>query len=328
VQRLIALVLAVAGAAGGWFFLQNFKFDGLDEISLRPRATSSGGETTISVPLAPGSDSDLVRIASFNIQVFGESKASKPHVMQVLAEIVRRFDVVAIQEIRAKNQQLLPEFVELVNSTGRHYDFEIGPRLGRTDSKEQYAFIFDAARIEIGRLEVYTVSDPDDLLHRPPLVAPFRVRGPPPEQAFTFTLINIHTDPDETDIELDALADVYLSVRNDGRGEDDIILLGDLNVDDQHLGRLGTISEIHAAIAGVPTNTLRKKQYDNIILHRRSTVEYVGRAGVFDIMREFNLTMEQAQDVSDHLPIWAEFTPREHGVAGPIAALPEPATSR
>ncbi len=321
-QRLVAFLLAVAAAVGGWFFFQNYKINGLDGVSFRPRATS-GGESPTAIPLAPGSDANAIRIASFNIQVFGEAKAAKPHVMQVLAEIVRRFDVVAIQEIRAKNQQLLPDFVALINSTGRHYDYVIGPRLGRTSSKEQYAFIFDAARIDVGRADVYTVNDPDDLLHRPPLVAPFRVRGPPPDRAFTFTLINIHTDPDETDTELDALADVFQSVRNDGRGEDDIILLGDLNVDDRHLGLLGAVPGVLAAISGSPTNTLGTKQYDNIVLHSRSTVEYTGRAGVFDVIREFNLTMDQALDVSDHLPIWAEFSPLEHGVIGPVAALPD-----
>jgi deoxyribonuclease-1-like protein len=42
-----------------------------------------------------------VRIASFNIQVFGEKKLANPRVRSLLADIVRRFDVVAIQEIRS-----------------------------------------------------------------------------------------------------------------------------------------------------------------------------------------------------------------------------------
>ena len=146
--------------------------------------------------------------------------------------------MVAIQEIRAADQSLLPQFVEIVNSTGRRYEYALGPRLGRTSSKEQYAFLFDSDRIEIDRTAVYTVDDPDDLLHREPLVAPFRVRGPPAADAFTFTLIDIHTDPDEVRSELDALDDVIQAVRNDGRGEDDVILLGDLNTDDEHLGRI------------------------------------------------------------------------------------------
>src|SRR5690606_17761294 len=137
-------------------------------------------------------------------------------------------------------------------------------------------------------------------LHRPPFVAPFRVRGPPADQAFTFTLINIHTDPDEVKQELNVLDDVYRAVRNDGRGEDDIILLGDLNVDDRNLGEMGEVPGITWLIAGVPTNTRGTKLYDNILIHRPSTTEFAGKAGVFDLMREFNLTMDQALEVSDH----------------------------
>ena len=85
----------------------------------------------------------------------------------------------------------------MINSTGRHYDFVIGPRQGRTDSKEQYAFIYDAATVEVDRTSLYSIDDRGDYFQRPPFVASFRIRGPPPDQAFTFTLIDIHTEPAE-----------------------------------------------------------------------------------------------------------------------------------
>jgi len=248
-----------------------------------------------------------IRVASFNIQVFGTSKMGKPKVMEVLAETVRRFDVVAIQEIRSSDQSLLPRFVKQINAGGRRYDYVLGPRLGRTSSKEQYAFIFDTAVLKVDRDSVYTVPDPDDYLHREPLVARFRVRTDPPEEAFTFTLVNIHTDPDETDIELDALDDVYRYVLEDRYREDDVILLGDLNVDEKHLGELGRLRGIHYVVSGEKTNTRRTKSYDNILFLQSSTAEYTDRWGVFDLEKEFNLTREAALDVSDHLPVWAEF---------------------
>ena len=46
--------------------------------------------------------SDSLLIASFNIQVLGKSKMSKPGVVEVLAQVIRQFDIVAIQEVRAK----------------------------------------------------------------------------------------------------------------------------------------------------------------------------------------------------------------------------------
>lgn len=109
-----------------------------------------------------------------------------------------------------------------------------------------------------------------------------------------------------------------------GSGEDDVILLGDLNVDDRHLGELGRLPDIAHAIAGAKTNTRRTKSYDNIVLNAQSTTEYTGHSGVFDLMAEFGLTMDQALDVSDHMPVWAEFSAFESGGGAVIATRPGP----
>jgi endonuclease/exonuclease/phosphatase family metal-dependent hydrolase len=308
---LLAAVLAVLGWYGHSRLPQGFW-----ERFRWPGGAAEG--TLTSAPPVERSGT-TVRVASFNIQVFGEKKLANQQAAEILARVVRYFDVVAVQEIRDASDDLLPRFLSLVNSDGSHYDYVIGPRLGRTNSKEQYAFIYNAASVECDRQNVYTVDDPDDLLHREPLVAGFRVRGPPPEQAFTFTLVAIHTDPDEAQAELNVLDDVFRAVRNDGRGEDDIILLGDLNADDHHLGELGQVGYITWVVSGVPTNTRGTHLYDNILFDSRSTVEYARQAGVFDLMGEFHLSMQQALAVSDHLPIWAEFSLEEGGV-GALAA--------
>ena len=139
---------------------------------------------------------DQVRIASFNIQVFGTSKMAKAHVVETLSKVIRNFDVVAIQEVRAKSNDIIPSFVKHVNADGSSYQDVSGRRLGRTVSKEQYTFLYDTRRIEVDTSSVGTMHDPGDRLHRPPLFVRFRSRMVPPEQSFTFWMINIHTDPD------------------------------------------------------------------------------------------------------------------------------------
>ena len=307
---LLALVIVVATSGVD---LKKFIAGGLKQ----PGGWGAGAPAQ-SVPARAGNS---IRVASFNIQVFGVSKLQNPQVMGVLTQVVRRFDVVAIQEVRSTDDTVVPRFLELLNAEGAHYDYVIGPRLGRTNSKEQYAILFDAARIEVDRGSVYTAADPQDLLHREPLVARFRVRGVPAEQAFTFTLVDIHTDPDETTAELNALADVYTGVAQNGSGEDDVILLGDLNVDEYHLGRLGKLPGVAPTVTRVPTNTRRNAAYDNMVFDRRATVEFTGRWGVLDLATEFNLPMDQALKVSDHCPIWAEFGVYESS-PGPLAVRP------
>lgn len=264
---------------------------------------------------------DTLRIASFNIQVFGQSKLGKPAVMEVIVHTLRRFDVVAIQEIRSAEQNVLPQLVELLNADGSRYDFVIGPRLGRTSSKEQYAFVYDTTRVAVDPQMIFTLADPDDLLHREPLAARFFVTGLPHREAFTFMLANIHTDPDETDQELNALDDAFRILQ--AQGEDDVILLGDFNVDARNLGELGELPGITWAIDGQPTNTRRNRSYDNLVFDARFTVEYTGAAGVFDLQSEFGLTLEQALEVSDHLPVWAEFSMYENHSGRAVAALPD-----
>ena len=174
------------------------------------------------VQAAPG---QTIRIATFNIQIFGTAKSKNTRVMQILAAVVQQFDVVAIQEIRTKDDYLIDNFLrDYVNASGRRYSRVVGPRLGRSSSKEQYAYLFNTETIQVNPNLIYTVNDQaDDLLHREPLVAMFATRAASP---FTFILVNTHTDPDETDQELDALAQVLEVVRRYGPGEDDVILPG------------------------------------------------------------------------------------------------------
>ncbi|HPM81400.1 MAG TPA: endonuclease/exonuclease/phosphatase family protein [Candidatus Anammoximicrobium sp.] len=323
--KIKTLLFGVATAVAAWIFFQKFDLEGLDGVQIAPEAPATAQKPRAHDPLAPPPvrSTGSVRVATFNIQVFGKSKVSKPQVMDVLARIVRNFDLVAIQEIRSSDDDLLPNFVDLINSAGCHYDYVIGPRLGRTVSKEQYAYVFDLATIEVDRSQLYTVADPDDLLHREPLVGWFRVRGPSADQAFTFSLVNIHTDPDETKQELNVLDDVYRVVRDDGRREDDVIILGDLNVDDKNLGELGQLSGMTWVVSGTPTNTRGTAQYDNIVFQRQATSEFTGRAGIFDYMRQYNLSLEEALEVSDHMPVWAEFSAYEGGQPGRIASRPD-----
>lgn len=328
-SRSFALPLLVAATCvGGWYAATNYDIQfGSQGVTWKQRDPQAA-------PSAPGMappvarNSNAIRVASFNIQVFGQAKMNKPHVMNVLAEVVRRFDVVAIQEIRSLDDTLLPNFIALINSTGRKYDFVVGKREGRTSSKEQYAFVFDTASLEVDRTAVYSVGDPDSLFHRPPMVAWFRVRGPAEDQAFTFKLVNLHTDPDKVDLEreLGYLDDVLHAVRREGAAdpgadEDDVILLGDFNTDDRHLGPLGKVSNITWAISGTPTNVRGTKQYDNIVFKRWTTTEFTGKSGVLELQSEFKLSPEQALEVSDHQPVWAEFTLTESGSA-PIAGRP------
>lgn len=273
------------------------------------RQTANGQQQgTVSANVAAGRQSNgNLLIASFNIQVLGQSKISKPGMKEKLAHVIRQFDLVAIQEVRAKADNVIPDLVAAVNANGSRYNFVIGPRLGRSNSKEQYTYVFNTNTVEHDPSSVGTVNDPNDLLHREPFVTRFRARTQSPSQAFTFWMVNIHTDPDEVPEEVDALADVFRVMQQARADEDDVILLGDLNASEKQLGRLGKIPGMRWTVTGVTTNTRKNKAYDNILFQGQATQEYTGRWGVYDLERNLGLNRDQALQVSDHLPVWAEF---------------------
>ena len=83
-----------------------------------------------------------------------QNKLGRRYVLGHLIEVVRHFDIVALQDIRAENQGLLLRLVEGVNSNGREYDFAVSPSVGRDPTRRYNAFVFDRASIEIDRRTV------------------------------------------------------------------------------------------------------------------------------------------------------------------------------
>ncbi len=277
----------------------------LQRTSFRPT-----DQSTTALPLPKRTPQNTL-VASFNIQAFGEKKVSDPVVVQRIVEILRLFDVTAIQEVRAMDQTVLPRLIELVNAQGARYDFILGPRLGRSNSKEQYCYVYDTTRILSSPSASYTVNDTADLLHREPLVGRFATRVPPGYPPFTFSLMNIHTDPGEVKQELPVMHTVLAAVREyewATAREDDVMMLGDLNAAPSKFGNLAQVPGIYWVINDQPTNTRRTEIYDNILFDRGPTNEFTGRAGVLEMTKIFGIPIDEALKVSDHNPIWAEFT--------------------
>lgn len=318
-MRKTTLFLLAAVVLGGWYVNRNFELRRVDGGMQVVARTASGGASRREAhwPTVQRTG-DTLRIASFNVQALGETKLEKPQVAELLARIVRRFDIVALQGIVSRNQDVLPTFVDQINAAGGQYDYVISQRLGRGDQRQQYAFVFDRASVELDRSRAYTVQDPEDLLLREPFVAWFRVRGPAPEEAFTFSLASVHVDPQEASRELNVLDDVYRVVLDDGRNEDDVILLGDFQASSRDLGDLGRVPGMMAVVHSA-TDTRQTRALDNIVLQQRATTEFTGRGGVFSFLREWNLTLEEAMEISEHCPVWAEFTLHEGGVPGHVA---------
>ena len=238
---------------------------------------------------------ESVTIASFNIQVFGQSKLGKDSVMARIVRIIRNFDGVAIQEIRSAAQDVLPRLVDML---GDDWDFTISERLGRTSSKEQYGFVYRTDRIQVTDTE--QIADPEDNLHREPFVVYCKAGE------FDFSLINIHTDPDEVPEEINVLDDILVDCI---AKESDAILLGDLNAAPSQFDELSLVPNVSWIINdGTWTNVADNKTYDNMVFSSANLSEYIAGSGaVYNFKTIMGLSQEDAKAVSDHYPVYAEF---------------------
>jgi deoxyribonuclease-1-like protein len=322
--KLVRLALMVAIGFGVWYFFTHFRVSGLEGLKIQPRSqgptaeAASPGFSPFAAPLAK----KTIRIATANFGPLDEAKLARQPVAGRLVQIIRQFDLVALQDIQARDRGLLVRLLEQTNTGGRHYDFAVAPQVGREPTRQYNAFVFDNDTIEIDRRTVAWVDGRGSPFAHPPLVAAFRARGPAPNEAFTFTLINVQTSSERTAEELALLAKVFRAVREDGRNEDDVILLGTLGTDEEHLGSLGLLPNACCAISATPTTPRGTRAVDNILFDRRASCEYTHRSGVVDLMRQFNLAPREAVEVADHLPVWAEFSVYEGGQAGQVASVP------
>jgi len=116
-------------------------------------------------------ESETAKIAAFNIQIFGKTKSEKEEVMNILTKIVREFDIVLIQEIRDASEQTIPNFIEEINQLeGPEYSFIRSERLGRTTSKEAYAYVYNTETVQFIQGADYVYNDVNDVFERDPYI--------------------------------------------------------------------------------------------------------------------------------------------------------------
>ncbi len=260
-------------------------------------------------PLTPAT----IKVASFNLYIFGQGKLKKQYAMAILAYTISQFDIVAIQEIRDKKETAIGVLESMVDALGTDYTYITSVRLGRTSSKEQYAYMFKTDVIEqIGSGHVY--PDSNDIFEREPYSAHFKVKN----GNFDFVLLNIHTKPKKATEEIEAMPDTIQDASNHFN-EPDVIALGDYNADcrkgtqyydENNMDCPMRADEYTWIIPNEADTNLASGTdctYDRIIITTEGIENYAQTWGVHRFDTIHNLSYTKAKKVSDHYPVWAEF---------------------
>ncbi len=129
---------------------------------------------------------DVLRIATFNIKVFGDKKSSTREVpgegvdvMGTIAQVVTNFDLVAIQEIHNEGIPI-QRLVDLINASGGRYAATVSEPIRTEGSNytECYAYVWDDTRVRLVQNSAYVVHDNYKRMDREPMVASFEARVP------------------------------------------------------------------------------------------------------------------------------------------------------
>ncbi|MFI1507593.1 endonuclease/exonuclease/phosphatase family protein [Streptomyces sp. NPDC020597] len=291
------------------------------------------------VPPNPGTS---LRIATWNLRAFsgltkawttpeGASPKRNFADMHLIAAVVRRFDVVAVQEVRGNLRALR----HLMKVLGEDWAFILTDVTeGKAGNDERLAFLFDTRRVKPSGLACELVvpiekdtgvpaGGLDRQFARTPYAVSFLSRGQ------TFTLVTLHVlygeDATERVPELQAIADWLAGWAEREFGWDhNLIALGDFNIDraDDPLFKAFTSTGLVPApqLAGLPRTVFdhpgTEHFYDQIAWFTKGqkrrpvlTLE-AGAGGHVDFVPELQddaTLTELSWHISDHYPMWVEF---------------------
>lgn len=291
-----------------------------------------------------------VIIATWNLRAFGDltekwrsgahdSPKRDLHALCCIAEIVSRFDVIALQEVRA-NLKALRHMLKLLGSNWGVVLTDVTK--GDPGNGERMVFLFDTRKVQLSGLACELVVPQEQLdkiapdaldrqFARTPYAVSFRSGGK------TFILITLHIiygeKAEDRMAEVKAIAHWLADwARNINAWDHQMIGLGDFNIDRRgdKLYEAFTTTGLHVpedlhgvprSIFGDPRKPNLNKFYDQIAWFTGATdipalsMKYLG-GGSFDftkaVLTSRQLTKAQLSwRISDHYPLWAEFSLRD-----------------
>ena len=249
------------------------------------------------------------RICTFNIQNFGKTKLNDTARVNKLASIIRKYDIVAIQEISDVSGVLPGAFRDIVNKEGRKsYQFTCSERTGKQaddkSSQEQYAFYYDTTMFSLVKVPMLYNDSAFDYFAREPYTAGFKSKT----GNFSFVLVTIHTTPAKAVAEIGSLDEVVKWATKKYDNETEIIVCGDFNASCSYanpddLDKLAIRGGNYFWVVPDDTKTNLSEHsdcaYDRFVLTQPARLHYSGIWGVD--------ACYTSKTISDHWPVWAEF---------------------
>ncbi|MBT5392275.1 MAG: hypothetical protein HOL22_08055 [Euryarchaeota archaeon] len=254
--------------------------------------------------------SEVARIATFNIKVFGETKMGKPAVVEVLVDTILNYDLVAVQEIKDMDQTVPYDFLDAINAkSNTTWDMVLSPRSGLQDddqsSQEQYAFYYNTSVFRAMGNGTLHDDSANDSFQREPFIAQFQLLDTNgTDTGFDLSLITVHTKPAEALSEINALPHVVDTYLENNPNESEVVILGDFNAACTYVSsnELSNSPLAHSNYTWLIENNVDTTvsdsycAYDRIVTNGDLDGRLVGTWGVD--------TSFSDSEISDHYPVW------------------------
>ncbi|MBU0654449.1 MAG: endonuclease/exonuclease/phosphatase family protein [Gammaproteobacteria bacterium] len=282
-------------------------YDQIDERTLEGKRTLEGlerlrrqlddpdeGSGTVKIP--PRNLNDTLLLATWNIREFDSTTYGRrsDEAIQYIAEIISRFDIIAIQEVRGD----LEGMERLCSRLGSWWDYIVSDVTeGRAGNDERMAFLYDTRKVHFGRMAGELVLPPlkdGDTTQPVKQVArtPFMCRFSCGWSNFILSAVHIlygsgRTAEADRAAEIDGVAN-FINKRssNPATLDKNFVLLGDFNIfqpsDQAMQALLNNGFTIPSQLQSLPSNAGKNKYYDQIAFSANGDLEFTGKAGVFD----------------------------------------------
>lgn len=261
----------------------------------------------INIPKA--SKFDTISVISWNIQHLGKTKTVDE--IYFIANLLRNFDIVAIQEVVAKDPagaQAVGKIVDELNRMGFQWDYQISDPTKSPSShiSERYAFLWKQSRVSIiGRAKLD--NELEDICYREPFIAKFKTKG---RGDADFFIINYHSRKYNNNPEEEIQHFIKFPSR---LNSNKLIIAGDFNLDERHqVWNPFYKSGFKSGLADTKTTLKRKCDQDNYFSHSIDNFYFHSgiskhKAGRIDFVMDCE-NLLTARGISDHVPVFMFFT--------------------
>lgn len=253
------------------------------------------------------SNESNLKIVTWNIKDLGRTKDEK-EIIQI-AKILRDYDLVAIQEVVAKDPagaKSVAKIVDELNRMGNKWDYRISDPTNSPSvyMSERYAFLWKTSKIDL-LTRAYLDKDLENLCVREPFIGKFRQK----KENTPFFVINFHSRKhnDNPEEEIILFKNYHKKLKSEH-----VFLVGDFNLDENHIvwndfycygyksavNGIKTTLKMHCKEGKYLNHSIDNIYYNSLLIEKISSdhVDFVKACE----------NLEKARLISDHLPVFLE----------------------